>query len=100
MIAGDAKVVFISWFEGGEVFRSGFTLHRGFGKLFYFRPGHEAFPTYSDPNVLRVLANAIRWAEPTVSMPYPKTHAPDPLEPLSSKNYEFSKVGILKPPGQ
>lgn len=96
MIAGDAKVIFISWFEGGEVFRSGFTLQRGYGRLFYFRPGHEAFPTYYDPNVLKVLANAIRWAKPTLSMPYPKTHAPDPLEKLSPKTFEFSKVGIIK----
>lgn len=96
MIAGDAKVIFISWFEGGEVFRSGFTLQRGYGRLFYFRPGHEAFPTYYDPTVLKVLANAIRWAKPTLSMPYPKTHAPDPLEKLSPKTFEFSKVGIIK----
>lgn len=96
MIAGDARVIFISWFEGGEVFRSGFTLQRGYGRLFYFRPGHEAFPTYYDPNVLKVLANAIRWAKPTLSMPYPKTHAPDPLEKLSPKTFEFSKVGIIK----
>ena len=33
--------VFISWFEGGEVFRSGCCWHRGKGKVFYFRPGHE-----------------------------------------------------------
>ena len=33
--------VFISWFEGGEVFRSGCTWKRGNGKIFYFRPGHE-----------------------------------------------------------
>lgn len=97
MIAGDAKVIFISWFEGGEVFRSGFTFQRGNGRLFYFRPGHEAFPTYYDPNVLRVLANAIRWARPTVFMPYPKTHVPDPLEKLSPKAFEFNKVGIIKP---
>ena len=30
--------VFISWFEGGEVFRSGCCWHRGKGKVFYFRP--------------------------------------------------------------
>ncbi|OHE80576.1 MAG: trehalose utilization protein ThuA [Verrucomicrobia bacterium GWF2_62_7] len=97
MIAGDAKVIFISWFEGGEVFRSGFTFQRGNGRLFYFRPGHEAFRTYYDANILRVLANAIRWARPTVSMPYPKTHVPDPLEELSPKAFEFNKVGIIKP---
>ncbi len=97
MIAGDAKVIFISWFEGGEVFRSGFTLQRGNGRLFYFRPGHEAFPTYYNPHVLRTLANAIRWIRPTLSAPYPKTHVPEPLEKLSPKTFEFNKVGIIKP---
>jgi len=96
MIAGDAKVIFISWFEGGEVFRSGFTLQRGNGKLFYFRPGHEAFPTFYDKNVLRVISNAIRWARPTLSAPYPKTHMPDALEKISPKAYNLSKVGIVK----
>jgi trehalose utilization protein len=56
--------VFISWFEGGEVFRSGCCWNRGNGKIFYFRPGHETYPTYHDANVLRVIANAIEWARP------------------------------------
>ncbi len=54
----------ISSFAGGEVFRSGCTWTRGAGKIVYFRPGHETFPTYHDPNVLRVIANAVRWAAP------------------------------------
>ena len=56
--------VFISWFEGGEVFRSGCCWRRGNGKIFYFRPGHEIYPTYHDRNVRRVLANAAAWARP------------------------------------
>lgn len=56
--------VFISWFEGGEVFRSGCCWQRGNGKIFYFRPGHETYPTYFDPNVQRVIANAVEWARP------------------------------------
>lgn len=56
--------VFISWFEGGEVFRSGCCWNRGNGKVFYFRPGHETYPTYHDANVRRVLANAVEWARP------------------------------------
>lgn len=56
--------VFISWFEGGEVFRSGCCWRRGNGKIFYFRPGHEIYPTYFDTNVRRVLANAVEWARP------------------------------------
>lgn len=57
--------VFISWFQGGEVFRSGCCWHRGLGKIFYFRPGHETFPIYHDANVLKVIANGIKWAAPS-----------------------------------
>jgi len=56
------KVVFISWFEGGEVFRSGCTWTRGKGKIFYFCPGHETFPIYYNPEILQVIENAVRWA--------------------------------------
>ena len=54
------ELVFISWFEGGEVFRSGCTFRRGRGRIVYFRPGHETHPTYFDPNVRRVIANAVK----------------------------------------
>ncbi|HSI82434.1 MAG: ThuA domain-containing protein [Candidatus Methylacidiphilales bacterium] len=56
--------IFISWFAGGEVFRSGATWRRGAGKIFYFRPGHETYPTYYDANVKLVIKNAVRWARP------------------------------------
>ena len=56
------KVIFISWFQGGEVFRSGVTFARGLGKIFYFRPGHESYPTFHDKRIIKVLCNAIRWA--------------------------------------
>ena len=58
------ELIFISWFEGGEVFRSGCTFRRGKGKIFYFRPGHETFPIYYDPNVRRILANGDAWPAP------------------------------------
>ncbi|MBI3830616.1 MAG: ThuA domain-containing protein [Planctomycetes bacterium] len=58
------ETIFISWFAGGEVFRSGCTWKRGAGKIFYFRPGHETYPTYYDANVQKVIANAARWAAP------------------------------------
>ncbi|MEZ4677436.1 MAG: hypothetical protein R2932_24780 [Caldilineaceae bacterium] len=44
-------LVFVSWFKGGEVFRSGCCYHRGRGKIFYFRPGHETYPTYYQEEV-------------------------------------------------
>ena len=59
------EVVFMGWFAGGEVFRSGVTYRRGAGKIFYFQPGHEEYPTFHDPDVLRVIENAVRWAAPT-----------------------------------
>lgn len=59
------ELILVSWFQGGEVFRSGCTFHRGQGKIFYFRPGHESFPTYYNENVRTVIQNAVRWAAPT-----------------------------------
>jgi len=56
------ETVFVSWFQGGEVFRSGVTYERGAGKIFYFRPGHETYPTYHDQDVHKVLRNAVHWA--------------------------------------
>jgi len=76
-------LVFISWFKGGDVFRSGCCYARGKGKVFYFRPGHETHPTYYDANVQTVITNAVRWAVPpqnTVVISCPMT---DPLEPLT-----------------
>jgi trehalose utilization protein len=61
------ELVFLSWFRGGEVFRSGCCFRRGRGRVFYFQPGHETYPTYYDSNIQRVLANAARWAAPTMT---------------------------------
>ena len=63
-IPAPETLVLVSWFTGGEVFRSGCCYTRGRGKIFYFRPGHESFPTYFHPEIRRVLANAVRWAAP------------------------------------
>lgn len=59
------ELVMVSWFKGGEVFRSGCTFKRGNGKIFYFRPGHETYPTYYHKDVQRVITNAVNWAKPT-----------------------------------
>lgn len=56
------ETVFISWFAGGEVFRSGLTYKRGAGHIFYFRPGHETYPTYHNKYIGQVLRNAVHWA--------------------------------------
>ena len=72
-------LVFISWFQGGEVFRSGCCYHRGRGKVFYFRPGHESYPTYYDANAQRAIVNGVRWAAPGTG-PAPIYHNRQPLE--------------------
>jgi len=63
------ETILISSFAGGEVFRSGCTWTRGAGRIFYFRPGHETFPSYHDRNVLRIIENAVRWAAPSAHHP-------------------------------
>lgn len=59
------ELIFVSWFQGGEVFRSGCTFKRGKGKIFYFRPGHEIYPTYDHPQIRKVICNAVQWAAPS-----------------------------------
>ncbi|WP_248924635.1 ThuA domain-containing protein [Paenibacillus hamazuiensis] len=80
------ELVFVSWFEGGEVFRSGCTFHRGQGKIFYFRPGHETYPTYFNPQVRRVIRNAVEWAAPT-GRPKPVYGNYKPLETIKAKQH-------------
>ena len=61
------ETVFISWFEGGEVFRSGLCFKRGKGKIFYFRPGHETFPVYYNFNVQKVIMNSVHWVNSEIN---------------------------------
>jgi trehalose utilization protein len=56
------ELVFMSWFQGGEIFRSGCCYHRGMGKVFYFSPGHETYPIYYQKEVQQVIINAVAWA--------------------------------------
>lgn len=58
------RLVLLGWYEQGEVFRSGCCFKRGNGKIFYFQPGHETYPTYYIPEVQLVIKNAVRWAYP------------------------------------
>lgn len=76
------ELVFISWFAGGEVFRSGCCFHRGMGKIFYFQPGHETFPTFKNPHVQRVLYNAALWANPSGGPTVTFGHRPQPFEDI------------------
>lgn len=78
------ELVFVSWFEGGEVFRSGITYHRGRGKIFYFRPGHETYPTYYNKEIQKVIKNGVRWAAPSHGA-IPVYGNVAPLEPIGPK---------------
>ncbi|QWU17665.1 Trehalose utilization protein [Paenibacillus sophorae] len=59
------ELIFVGWFEGGNVFPSGSTYRRGNGKIFYFQPGHESYPTYYHPEIQKVIVNGVNWCEPT-----------------------------------
>lgn len=74
------EVVFLGWFAGGEVFRSGITYRRGAGRIFYFQPGHEEYPIFHDENVLRIIKNAVHWAKPAASAAPVECVNPAPLE--------------------
>ena len=80
------ELVFISWFQGGEVFRSGCCFYRGRGKIFYFQPGHETFPIYDQQEVQRVITNAVRWAAPVQVFSFrdlaQAPNVPQPMDPV------------------
>jgi trehalose utilization protein len=76
------STVFISWFAGGNVFRSGCCYTRGKGRVFYFRPGHETFPTYYQREVQRVIVNAVRWLAPGNGPVFKLGDSEPPLEKL------------------
>ncbi|BFI99606.1 ThuA domain-containing protein [Priestia megaterium] len=79
------ELIFTSWFEGGEIFRSGCAYKRGNGKVFYFRPGHETYPTYHNKDIQRVIMNAIKWAKPA-ERKSPVYGNAQPLESIAVKN--------------
>lgn len=78
------ELIMLSWFEGGEVFRSACTYRRGQGKVFYFRPGHETYPTYHNEEIQLVIKNAVHWATPTTRTK-PVYGNAQPLEQISDK---------------
>lgn len=95
------ETVFISWYEGGEVFRSGCTWRRGNGKVFYFGPGHETYPIYHDPNIHKVLRNAVHWARPEGDRwvdhgapNVPADKAPEPFTPYGEGIHKPGEEGL------
>lgn len=96
------ETVFISWFQGGEVFRSGVTYKRGAGNVFYFRPGHETYPTYHNPLIHTVLRNAVKWAhnpakrigDPTAAPNVPVSVALEPLVERGPRLHHDGEEGL------
>jgi trehalose utilization protein len=79
--------VFVSWFQGGEVFRGGNCWTRGSGRIFYFSPGHEAYPIYHNPLIQRVICNAMVWARPQGTKSDVPRHVPveQAREPITAR---------------
>ena len=90
--------VFISWYEGGEVFRSGCCFHRGLGRIFYFSPGHEVYPIYHNKNIQTVIVNAVRWAKFNGNVTVKKFYGAqcEPLEKISAKDYVTAPINHPK----
>ena len=79
------ELLLINWFEGGEVFRGGCTFKRGKGKIFYFQPGHETYPTYYHPDIQRVISNAVSWCANMNNTPVPKYGHHEAIENIVEK---------------
>ena len=96
------ETVFVSWFQGGEVFRSGMTWQRGAGRVFYFGPGHETYPIYHAPEVQAVLRNAVRWVhnpapawtDVTEAPNRPVEDAPEPIEARGPSLHRPGEAGF------
>ncbi len=95
------ETLFISWYEGGEVFRSGLTYQRGAGRIFYFSPGHETYPIYHQPAIQQVLRNAVhwahnpapRWTDVGAAPNVPHDAAPEPLTPKGGSLHGAGEEG-------
>lgn len=77
-------IVFISWFEGGEVLRSGVCWYKGAGKVFFFAPGHEEFPVYHQKDIQKVIGNIVRWLKPVCGPPILFRGEIGSLEPIKN----------------
>ena len=78
------ELVLVSWFRGGEVMRSGCVFNRGYGKIFFFRPGHETLPTYKYEKVQKLLLNAVEYIKPNrvLDENIRSVHVPNPPEKI------------------
>lgn len=82
------ELLMLSWFQGGEVFRSLCTWRRGHGRVVYFRPGHETYPTYHNRDIQRIIANSCDWARRRVRIDTRKAPNTAALEPVPNPSKE------------
>ena len=82
------ELLMLSWFQGGEVFRSLCTWRRGLGRVVYFRPGHETYPTYHHPEIRRIVVQAGAWASARVRRDASTCPNPASLEPVPNPDKE------------
>ncbi|MHA1820162.1 MAG: ThuA domain-containing protein [Promethearchaeota archaeon] len=90
-------VIFISNFEGGEVFRSVMTWTRGRGRIVYIRPGHETYPVYHNPQILKLIENSCRWAKFRGTTEGQVTiggasHTPWTIRPVEDRGYKMDAI--------
>ena len=57
------ETVYIGWYSGGNVFRSGVIFNRSAGKIFYFQPGHETYPTYHNKSIQKIITNGVHYVK-------------------------------------
>jgi len=97
-------LIFVSWFEGGEVFRGGCTWTRGSGRIFYFSPGHETYPIYHHPDIQRVITNGVFWARPQGRPADVPRHVPveQARQPIVAKGPSVHDAGgrLASPPSR
>lgn len=84
-IPAPEELLFISWYAGGEVLRSGGTYKRGMGRVFYFTTGHEEYPIYHQKEIQTVITNAVKWARPTGGPAAQYTRHSPPIEDVAGK---------------
>jgi len=87
------ELIFNSWYQGGDVLRSGCTFTRGRGKIFFFSPGHETFPIFRNQHIMRIIANAICWANQAhqSGWNFDNWGRPEPLEESAPRQTYFKK---------
>jgi len=60
-VPGAETVVFNGTYADGQHARQGLCWTLGQGRIFYWRPGHEEYPIFFQPEVQKIITNAVHW---------------------------------------